>query len=65
VKPIVKASLQVAAVVAVVIAIIFILAAAFGDDEPEGIPTPPPGHHYCTDGNQLGFCPDNPPHEWR
>lgn len=26
------------------------------DDSP--IPTPPPGHRYCTNGKDLGFCRD-------
>lgn len=29
------------------------------------IPKPPPGQHYCTNGNELGFCYDTPSHEWR
>lgn len=36
----------------------------WGEDD-DKIPVAPPGQHYCTNGQQLGLCYDEPAHEWR
>lgn len=35
-----------------------------GDRDSDGIPVPPPGYQYCSNGEQIKFCP-RPGGEWK
>lgn len=53
--------------VAAVIGAVLLVAALHGDatNDHDRIPVPPPGHHYCTNGEQLAFCPAEGDGSWQ
>lgn len=50
----------VAVVLGVTLGIAMLNDMASRHDEP-GLPVPPPGYEYCTNGNTVGFCRQETP----